>query len=167
MTRAYHLSLAEFGSCALNSSFPYLTGEDATRIHRSCGIVKLDDWRSFCKNPTPEPLKEVPDQVSLRALTPVFPLSNVTETKTVQPHHWRFHPQLNFHLPYFTRFNFVEDVNYGFPTASLLNSSANSNVSTSAGVLPSPSPLLNSPLMAYRGSIFMVLKVSTAFALKR
>ena len=44
--------------------------------------------------------------------------------------------------------------NYEFPTVSPLNDSTNSNVSTSAKVLLSPSPLLSSPSMAYRGKHF-------------
>lgn len=42
-------------------------------------------------------------------------------------------------------------LNYKLPTASPFNDSTNSNVSMSTGVPPSPSPLLSSPLMAYRG----------------
>jgi len=42
-------------------------------------------------------------------------------------------------------------LNYKFPTASPFNDSTNSNMSMSTSVPPSPSPLLSSPLMAYRG----------------
>jgi len=42
-------------------------------------------------------------------------------------------------------------LNYKFPAASPFNDSTNSNVSMSTSVPPSPSPLLSSPLMAYRG----------------
>ncbi|KAF9645902.1 hypothetical protein BDM02DRAFT_3189300 [Thelephora ganbajun] len=42
-------------------------------------------------------------------------------------------------------------LNYKLPAASPFNDSKNSNVSMSTSVPPSPSPLLSSPLMAYRG----------------
>ena len=42
-------------------------------------------------------------------------------------------------------------LNYKFPAASPFNESTNSNMSMSTSVPPSPSPLLSSPLMAYRG----------------
>ena len=42
-------------------------------------------------------------------------------------------------------------LNYGFPATSPFNDSTNSNMSMSTSVPPSPSPMLSSPLMAYRG----------------
>ena len=54
-------------------------------------------------------------------------------------------------------------LNYKSPAAFPFNDSTNSNVSAPRSVPPSPSPLLSSPLMTYRGKHSQRLVVSTLF----